>query len=48
MSEFGGISPYQETKSGGFALLRIADNKKITPKITFEKNIWGRLFMYCI
>ena len=41
MSEFGGISPYQETKSGGFALLRIADNKKISPKITFEKNIWG-------
>lgn len=41
MSEFGGISPYQETKSGGFALLRIADNKKISPKITFEKNTWG-------
>ena len=41
ISEFGGISPYQETKSGSFALLRIADNKKITPKITFEKNTWG-------
>ena len=41
ISEFGGISPYQETRSGGFALLRISDNKKIKPKITFEKNIWG-------
>ena len=41
MSEFGGISPYQETKSGGFAFLRIADNKKISPKITFERNTWG-------
>ena len=41
ISEFGGIRPYDSTKSGGFALLRLSDNKIITPKITFGKNIWG-------
>ena len=41
ISEFGGIRPYDSTKSGGFALLRLADNKIITPKISFGKNIWG-------
>ena len=41
ISEFGGIRPYDSTKSGGFALLRLSDNKIITPKISFGKNIWG-------
>ena len=41
ISEFGGIRPYDSTKSGGFALLRLSDNKIITPKIVFDKNIWG-------
>jgi hypothetical protein len=41
ISEFGGIRPYDSTKSGGFALLRLADKKIITPKISFGKNIWG-------
>ena len=41
ISEFGGIRPYGSTKSGGFALLRLSDNKIITPKISFGKNIWG-------
>ena len=41
ISEFGGIRPYDSTKSGGFALLRLSDNKIITPKIFFGKNIWG-------
>ena len=40
ISEFGGIRPYDSTKSGGFALLRLSDNKIITPKISFGKNIW--------
>ena len=42
ISEFGGIRPYDSTKSGGFALLRLSDNKIITPKISFDKNIWGK------
>ena len=41
ISEFGGIRPYDSSKSGGFALLRLSDNKIITPEITFDKNIWG-------
>ena len=41
ISEFGGIRPYDSTKSGGFALLRLSDKKIITPKISFGKNIWG-------
>ena len=41
ISEFGGIRPYDSAKSGGFALLRLSDNKIITPKISFGKNIWG-------
>ena len=41
ISEFGGIRPYDSTKSGGFALLRLSDNKIIKPKISFGKNIWG-------
>jgi len=41
ISKFGGIRPYDSTKSGGFALLRLSDNKIITPKISFGKNIWG-------
>ena len=41
ISEFGGIRPYDSTKSGGFALLRLSDNKIITPKIAFGENIWG-------
>ena len=41
ISEFGGIRPYDSTKSGGFALLRLSDNKIITPKITFGENMWG-------
>ena len=41
ISEFGGIRPYDSTKSGGFVLLRLSDNKTITPKISFGKNIWG-------
>ena len=41
ISEFGGIRPYDSTKSGGFALLRLSDNKIITPKIAFGKNTWG-------
>ena len=41
ISEFGGIRPYDLTKSGGFALLRLSDNKIITPKISYGKNIWG-------
>ena len=41
ISEFGGIRPYDSTKSGGFALLRLSDNKIITPKIASGKNIWG-------
>ena len=41
ISEFGGIRPYDSTKSGGFALLRLSDNEIITPKISFGKNIWG-------
>ena len=41
MSEFGGISPYGNTSAGDFALLRLADNKKIKPIITFDQNIWG-------
>ena len=41
ISEFGGIRPYDSTKSGGFALLRLSDNKIITPKIAFGQNIWG-------
>ena len=41
ISEFGGIRPYDSTKSGGFALLRLSDNKIITPKIAFDKNTWG-------
>ena len=41
ISEFGGIRPYDSTKSGGFALLRLSDNNIITPKISFGKTIWG-------
>ena len=41
ISEFGGIRPYDSSKSGGFALLRLSDNKIITPKIASGKNIWG-------
>lgn len=41
ISEFGGIRPYDSTKSGGFALLRLSDNKIITPEIAFDKNMWG-------
>ena len=41
ISEFGGIRPYDSTKSGGFALMRLSDNKIITPKIVLGKNIWG-------
>jgi len=41
MSEFGGIGPYEEQKSGYFALLNLETKTKVIPDITIEKNIWG-------
>ena len=41
ISKFGGIGPYDSTKSGGFALLRLSDNKILEPKIIFDSNSWG-------
>jgi len=41
MSEFGGIGPYEEQKSGYFALLDLKTKTKIIPNITIEENIWG-------
>ena len=41
MSEFGGIGPYEEQKSGYFALLDLETNTKVIPNITIEENIWG-------
>ena len=41
MSEFGGIGPYEEQKSGYFALLELKTKTKIIPNITIEENIWG-------
>ena len=41
MSEFGGIGPYEEQKSGYFALLDLETKTKVIPNITIEENIWG-------
>ncbi len=41
MSEFGGIGPYEEQKSGYFALLNLETKTKVIPNITIEENIWG-------
>ena len=42
MSEFGGIRPYQEKDgAGSFALLKIEDGSRLSPKIQFGKNTWG-------
>ena len=41
MSEFGGIGPYEEQKSGYFALLNLKTGQKIVPKITLSENSWG-------
>jgi hypothetical protein len=41
ISEFGGIRPYDSTKPGGFALLRLSDKKILEPKIFFGENAWG-------
>ena len=41
MSEFGGIGPYEEQKSGYFALLDLETKTRVIPNITIEENIWG-------
>ena len=41
MSEFGGIGPYEEQKSGYFALLDLETKTKVIPNITIDENIWG-------
>ena len=41
MSEFGGIGPYEEQKSGHFALLDLQTKTKVIPNITIKENIWG-------
>ena len=41
ISKFGGIRPYDSTKPGGFALLRLSDKKILEPKIFFGENAWG-------
>lgn len=41
MSEFGGIGPYEEQKSGFFALLEISSGEKLVPNITIGDNSWG-------
>ena len=41
MSQMGTIAPWGENKPGFFALMEIGTNKKITPKISIEENIWG-------
>lgn len=41
MSEFGGIGPYEEQKSGYFALLELSSGKKIIPNIVLGDNSWG-------
>ena len=41
MSEFGGIGPYEEQKSGYFALLDLETKTKVIPNITIEENVWG-------
>ncbi len=41
MSEFGGIGPYEEQKSGYFALLDLETKTKVIPNIIIEENIWG-------
>jgi len=42
MSEFGGIRPYEENDgAGSFALMRLVDKKRFTPKIIFAENTWG-------
>ena len=41
MSEFGGISPYEEQKPGFFALLELSSGKRIIPNISIENSSWG-------
>ena len=41
ISEFGGIGPYEEQKSGYFALLDLETRTRVIPNITIEENIWG-------
>ena len=39
ISEFGGIRPYDSTKPGGFALLRLSDKKILEPKNTLTRPL---------
>ncbi len=44
ISEFGGVKPYEDEKSGYFSLLEIKSSKKLVPNIKIAENTWGDKF----